>query len=68
MPLSSYQCSHVGVAGGGLVNIGLVDDEEDLEDMLAKITHAPHSSTVLALYSFNPPQLPGHSRSSVGAE
>ena len=32
---------HPGVAGGGLVDIGLVDDEEDLGELLAKIPHAP---------------------------
>lgn len=26
----SYLCSHVGVAVGGLVDVGVVDDEEDL--------------------------------------
>lgn len=58
-------CLHVGVAGGGLVDIGLVDDEEDLRDVLAKIPHAPHS---FAMSSIAPAaaHCAMHSRSSVG--
>ena len=41
LPLNMEQCSHVGVAGWGLVDIRLVNDEEDLGDVLAKIPRAP---------------------------
>jgi hypothetical protein len=41
VPLSGCRSLHVGVAGGGLVDVGLVDDEEDLAALSAKIPHAP---------------------------
>lgn len=55
--LDSCQCSHVGVAGGGLVDIGLVDDEEDLGVVSAKIPCAPQL-VVLELSAPALPQLP----------
>jgi hypothetical protein len=39
--LSGCRSLHVGVAGGGLVDVGLVNDEKDLAALSAKIPHAP---------------------------
>lgn len=64
-PLELGQCLHVGVAGGGLVDIGLVDDEEDLEVVSAKI-HMPRSCSSSSLCPPFTAIVCLHSRSSVG--
>lgn len=68
LPLSTGRDSHVGVAGGGLVDVGLVDDEEDLRVVLAKIPAAPHSTAVSCIAPAAASPRAVHSRSSVGGE